>query len=559
VEDTELCTRAQLKGWKLAIDASTYVHHFGQQTLLQLGNKYPPVHRANQLSFMAMYYDETPKKLIATFRVRDQPDFLRRSLARAAEFCDGIIVLCHQAPKLLEVLEVDKDWDLYRDRSMMMESAKKHHADWIFALDADEFIEDSFTYEVAHRLMHPSNPSTFAYSFPFCTFFLGDTHYRSDGIFGDMRGLRMYRNLPNQHPRMVRHKKRTCLACPSLPPFNVVNLRYRIKHYGYHSQEVCDRKYKFYTDLDPNPDKGYIGPRGYAHLIDPNFSLIRWREKNDCALCMIVRDEELNLFSFLYRYAAYFDQIVIVDTGSKDNTREVAQIFDAEVHPFKWQNDFAAARNYAKSLCTTSWIFTPDPDEELDQRDIGTLFKMMEAPVHAWLFQIVNFQPDDSVFYSDNVRLLRNIPEVYWTHFSHENITEATRENKLIVQIAPFKIKHYGYLKTPEVQQQKAKAYGRMLKKELRENPKEAICHFHLAFHHFEKGQETRGLQSLHRALKLQPDLFIASKELGLRHLTLAGEYLRKTADTVPAGHYFHQWAQRITRTIAQALQTHID
>jgi len=570
VEDTELCLRAQLKGWKCAIDYSTYVHHFGQQTIAQLTEPYVPVHRANQLAFIEKYYDDTPKKLIATFRVRNQPDLLKTSLDRAAQFADEIIVLCDrctdhtpdvakEADKVVQVLHVNEDWDLYRDRSLTMKAARAAGADWIIALDADELPEDSFTYEYAHQLMHPLDPNVLAYSFPFCTFFLGTTHYRTDGVFGDMRGLRMWRVLPNQHPRMVRHKHRSCLHCPSLAPFNVRNLRIRIKHYGYHTPQICRDKHTFYTHLDPDPDKAYIGPRGYDHLVDPSFSVNRWRQKNDLTLCMVVKDEEINLFGFLYKWHAFFDDIVIVDTGSSDHTPHIAQLFGARVFHFKWRDSFAAARNFAKSKCTTAWIFSPDPDEDFNLNDVPTLFKMLEANVHAWLFQMVNFQKDNTVFYSDNVRLLRNIPEVYWTHLSHENITEASTKHNLIVQPAPFRIKHYGYLKSPEDHDRKVRDYGRMLKKELRKHPQSAICHFHLAFHHFEANKEIRGLNSLQKALDLQPDLFIASKELGLRHLSKAQQFFQKTLETIPPNHYFYPWVEQVVSKIDQTLNTPVD
>ena len=404
--------------------------------------------------------------------------------------------------------------------------------------------------------MHPMDPHVNAYSFPFSTFFLGNTHYRTDGVFGRMRGLRMYRNLPNQTPRMVRHSHRTCLHCPSIPPFNVRNLRYRVKHYGYESQEVCDEKYRFYTKLDPDPDKGYIGPEGYDHLKAETLTVQKWVEKNDLALCMVVKNEEVNLFAFLFKYHSFFDQIVIVDTGSSDNTRKVAALFGAEVHRIPWPKSFADARNFAKSKCSTRWLMTCDPDEDIDPHHFTQLYQMLEAPAHAWIFQIVNFKPDGSVFYSDNVRLVRNIPEIYWTYRVHENITQSVQENNLKAMMAPFKIKHYGYLKAAEIGARKGKQYTRLLKKDLRQFPDSGLLHFHAAFSHFEHGQDEKGLQSLTHALALKPDLFIASKELGLRHLDQAARYLEQAAKSIPTDHYFHSWALHVARRARETLNT---
>ena len=337
---------------------------------------------------------------------------------------------------------------------------------------------------------------------------------------------------------------------------NAVDLRYRVKHYGYKSQEICDTKYAFYTDLDPNPDKGYIGPKGYAHLIDPTLTLTRFVEKNTLALCMIVKNEDINLFTFLYRFHAYFDEIVIVDTGSRDCTAQVAQLFGAKVFPYKWQNSFSQARNYAKAQCQSTWLFTPDPDEDLDLHNFITLFKMMETPTHAFLFKIVNLKPDGEAFYSDNVRLLRNIPEIWWTNRVHENITDSVRINNLTVEIAPFQIKHLGYLKDRKTADRKATQYNTLLKKDLKAQPEKAITHFHNAFHLFDQGKEIQAFLELEKALTLDPNLFIASKELGLRHLDSAINFFQKAAQVIPDNHYFSQWTHKTLSKLKATLNT---
>ena len=66
---------------------------------------------------------------------------------------------------------------------------------------------------------------------------------------------------------------------------------------------------------------------------------------------MIVRDEEDNLPHCLRSVRGIFDEIVVVDTGSVDRTREIAREFGAQVFDFAWIDDFAAARNAALSPC----------------------------------------------------------------------------------------------------------------------------------------------------------------------------------------------------------------
>lgn len=586
-EDAEFCVRAQHKGWKLCIDNSTFIHHYGGETIKRLKENYAPIHQSNRLRFLELYYDDKPKKLVVCYRVRNQADMLKKSLFRTSQFADEIIVLCdrctdgtadvaasfskvteviHLPPKTKpESIKIHKymkglphakteSWDLYRDRFILMNAAKAHGADWIMALDADEILEDSFTHKYVHQLMNPMDPTVLSYSFKFCTFFLGQTHYRTDGVFGRMRGLRMWRSLPNQHPRLIRRKRRCSLHCPTLSPFNTHNLRTRIKHYGYESPELCRKKYDFYTQLDPKPDKGYIGPEGYKHLISSTILTNEWKEKNDLALTMVVKNEEINLFGFLDRYHLYFDQIVIVDTGSKDHTKMIAESFGAEIYDLHWHGDFSEAKNFAKSKVKTTWILHMDPDEEIGTADFPPLFKMIEEDVDAWLFQFSNFQKDGSIFYSDMTRLFKNIPQVYWSNMVHENISTAARKHHLTVASAPFKLRHFGYLKDEVFLKRKKIQYALILKRQMRDDPKGHIAYFHYAFHLFRDGHEAKGMKYLLKALDLKPDFFLASKELGLKYLTMANKYLGKTAKIIPKEHYFHQWAQEVNEAVREAL-----
>src|SRR5580765_6023272 len=84
------------------------------------------------------------------------------------------------------------------------------------------------------------------------------------------------------------------------------------------------------------------------------------------SLCMIVKNEEANLPSCLAPAADLVQQIVIVDTGSSDRTKEVAAGFGATVADFPWVDDFAAARNAGLPHATGDWIFWLDADDRID-------------------------------------------------------------------------------------------------------------------------------------------------------------------------------------------------
>ena len=83
----------------------------------------------------------------------------------------------------------------------------------------------------------------------------------------------------------------------------------------------------------------------------------------EISLCLIVKDEEDVLYRCLESVANIVDEIIVVDTGSSDGTKEIAQKFQAKIYDFKWIDDFAAARNYSFSKATKEYILWMDADD----------------------------------------------------------------------------------------------------------------------------------------------------------------------------------------------------
>ena len=84
------------------------------------------------------------------------------------------------------------------------------------------------------------------------------------------------------------------------------------------------------------------------------------------SLCMIVKNEEQVLARCLDSVADLMDEIIIVDTGSTDRTKEVAARYTDQIYDFTWIGDFSAARNFSFSKATMEYIYAPDADEVLD-------------------------------------------------------------------------------------------------------------------------------------------------------------------------------------------------
>ena len=84
------------------------------------------------------------------------------------------------------------------------------------------------------------------------------------------------------------------------------------------------------------------------------------------SMCMIVKNEQDILARCLDSYAGTYDELIIVDTGSTDNTKEIAAHYTDKIYDFEWINDFSAARNFAFSKAECDYIFSADADEVLD-------------------------------------------------------------------------------------------------------------------------------------------------------------------------------------------------
>lgn len=87
------------------------------------------------------------------------------------------------------------------------------------------------------------------------------------------------------------------------------------------------------------------------------------------SLCMIVKNEEAVLARCLDSIADLMDEIIIVDTGSTDRTKEIASKYTTKIYDYQWTNDFSAARNFSFSKASMEYIYAADADEVLDKEN----------------------------------------------------------------------------------------------------------------------------------------------------------------------------------------------
>lgn len=96
------------------------------------------------------------------------------------------------------------------------------------------------------------------------------------------------------------------------------------------------------------------------------------------SLCMIVKNEEKVLGRCLDCLKSIVDEMIIVDTGSTDKTKEIAAAYTDKIYDYKWNHNFADARNFAFSKATMEYIYSADADEILDEANIQN-FKTLKS------------------------------------------------------------------------------------------------------------------------------------------------------------------------------------
>lgn len=156
-------------------------------------------------------------------------------------------------------------------------------------------------------------------------------------------------------------------------------------------------------------------------------------EKGDHAMkisgCYIVKNEAEALRYSLERLRGQVDEIVVVDTGSTDNTVAVAQEVGARIYHFPWQDDFSAARNFALTKLSGDWVVFLDADEYFSEVTAGNLRKLIEAQGREINLLLVNRQDvgmDGQVLMNLYVpRIFRIRDDLRYVGAIHEELRQA--------------------------------------------------------------------------------------------------------------------------------------
>ncbi|MBW1975347.1 MAG: glycosyltransferase [Deltaproteobacteria bacterium] len=171
------------------------------------------------------------------------------------------------------------------------------------------------------------------------------------------------------------------------------------------------------------------------------------------SVCMIVKNEASNLEELLPQVTQFADEIVIVDTGSNDETPEVARRFTSKVYSFAWNDNFSDARNYGLEKATGDYFLWLDADDRVPDRSI-TAIRELKSHFDGkkfFYFLLKDIRPSDSgsgmkvfsCFYQIRCAPLK--PDVRFYGAVHELLNNALSKPAYQPVQTDVEIEHYGY------------------------------------------------------------------------------------------------------------------
>ena len=143
------------------------------------------------------------------------------------------------------------------------------------------------------------------------------------------------------------------------------------------------------------------------------------------SLCMIVKDEEASLGNCLSSVKDIVDEIIVVDTGSSDATKEIARRFTDHVLDFIWVDDFSKARNYSFEHATMDYILWLDADDVLlepDREKLKQLKETLDQSVDGFMmkYNIAFYSKGNVTFSYYRERLVKRERKYLWKEAVHE-------------------------------------------------------------------------------------------------------------------------------------------
>jgi len=263
------------------------------------------------------------------------------------------------------------------------------------------------------------------------------------------------------------------------------------------------------------------------------------------SLCMIVKNEEKHLAKCLLSVKPLVDEMVVVDTGSTDRTKDIAKVFGAKVYDFEWTDDFSEARNFSISHSSGSWIFIMDADEvisPLDHEEFKNIVEKQTSKSVAYSLETRNYTLNANTvgwranegkyskeeagtgwYPSVKVRLFKSADHIRFQFPVHEMVDPSLKASDMEIERCGIPIHHYGQLEAKQ-NDNKAELYYSMGVKKLDKMGNDIAAIRELAVQAGNLGKWNESISLWKRVVGIKSDFAEAYINIGSAHWNL-GEY----------------------------------
>ncbi len=219
---------------------------------------------------------------------------------------------------------------------------------------------------------------------------------------------------------------------------------------------------------------------------------------------MIVRNEEELLPRCLQSVQGIVDELIIVDTGSQDQTVAIAQAFGAKVFDYAWNDNFASARNFSLRKATCDWILYLDADEMATESFRTHIRRFLQESDAIVCQCVLEDHYAQEVALEPIIRLFRNIPGVHFVRAYHEmlNFKEIDYDKEVKAAYHPeLRLFHDGYLPMHIQSKDKVARSLQIMGSYIEDNPQDYYIQSKLAGALCDVGEQERALELSAQAL----------------------------------------------------------
>lgn len=233
------------------------------------------------------------------------------------------------------------------------------------------------------------------------------------------------------------------------------------------------------------------------------------------SLCMIVKNEETSLPKAISSIREVVDEIVVVDTGSKDKTIEVAKTLGARVYPHTWQDDFSLARNESLKHATGRYVLWMDADDVVPHDEIYKLLRLKKTlkALHrdAFYFRLVNPMDGGEEQVCMHLRIFPNLQGVSFEGAIHEQVIPSLERIGCREVYTDITIHHLGY-HTREALIQKAGRNLQILLQCIEQHPYDYYSMMQLGFTYSTLGQNDEAKRYFKRVMECRQPLITGKR-----------------------------------------------